>query len=348
MKVLVTGATGFLGRHVLAALRTQHPDWQPLALVRDRSEWAKLDWTAELGRVELIEGGITGPKAWQEDPRLDGVGAILHLAAVVRHSRHAPADMYEANVDGTLRMVRLAAKYQARMVYVSTSGTVGCFKRAEQLADEDAPYVDRTVARWPYYDSKIQAERRARALAGELQVPLTIVRPPILLGPGDHKFRSTGNVIRFLRRRLPFLIDGGMHFTDVRDAAAAIVRAIDHPAQRPAYHLPGTMCTVGEFFRMCQEVSGVPTPQRMLPSGLAWSMASAAERAAAAMPGAKSPLPDPVVIEMGTHWWGLSSRHAEAELGYAPRPGRQTLADTILWLRQHHPQLKAEAAAKVA
>ena len=169
-RVLITGATGFLGRHVLAALRALHPDWQTVALVRDRSEWSKLDWTAELGPVELVEGGITGPKAWQDDPRLDGITAIVHLAAVVRHSRHAPADMYEANVDGTLRLVRLAAKRNARMVYVSTSGTVGCFKSAAQTADEDAPYVDRTVARWPYYDSKIQAERRARALAGELQV----------------------------------------------------------------------------------------------------------------------------------------------------------------------------------
>ena len=155
------------------------PDWTLVALVRDRAEWTRLPWTAELGPVELVEGGITGSQAWQEDPRLHGVSAVLHLAAVVRHSQHSPSDMYEANVDGTLRMVRLAARSKARVVYVSTSGTVGCFKRADQWADEDAPYVDRTVARWPYYDSKIQAERRARALAGELQVPLTLIRPPI-------------------------------------------------------------------------------------------------------------------------------------------------------------------------
>ena len=339
--VLVTGATGFLGRHVLLALQAAMPEVRVLALVRDPAEWARQDWNKALDNVTLLEGGLKDPQAWQDDPRLDGLSGILHLAAVVKHSRRDTADLYATNIEGTLGLVRVAAARKCRMVFVSTSGTVGCFTNPRAQADEDALYCDRTVARWPYYDSKVKAERQARQLAATLGAELTIIRPPMLLGPGDHRFRSTGNIIKFLRGKLPFLLEGGIHFTDIRDAAPAIVQALWHPVARPVYHLPGTSCGVDEFFRLCREVSGVPEPKRKLPYRLAWTLASVAEQAAHAA-GGHSPLPDPVVIEMASHWWGLSSRYAEQELGYKPRLPRQTLADTIQWLRANHEKLKAK------
>ena len=340
--VLVTGATGFLGRHVIAALRTLEPDTRVLALVRKPSDWHAMDWTAALTNVELIAGGVTGDDAWLRDPRLTGLGGILHLAAVVHHSRRNPADMYETNIQGVLRLVRLAGKHQCRMVFVSTSGTVACFKRPDKFALEDAPYVDRTVRNWPYYDSKIQAEKQARALAAELGVRLTTIRPPVLLGPGDHKFRSSGHVSKHLLRQFPFLIQGGMHFVDVRDAAVAMVRALRHPAERPVYHLSGSAMSLGRFFAMVEQVSGVPAPKRVIAPQVAWALATAAEEASARLPGhPKSPFPDPVVIEMARHWWDIRSRYAEAELGYVSRPPFQTLADTVAWLRDHHPALRS-------
>ena len=339
--VLVTGATGFLGRHVLTAIRALEPDTHICALVRNPAEWHAMDWTEALGQVDLIEGGVTGDDAWTRDPRLNGLGGIVHLAAVVRHARHNPQDIYDTNIGGLLRMVRLAGKHACRIVFVSTSGTVACFNRPDKFALEDAPYVDQTVRNWPYYDSKIQAEKQARMLAAELGVSLTVMRPPVLLGPGDHKFRSTGHVIKHLRRQFPFLIHGGMHFVDVRDVAAAIVRALRHPAARPVYHLGGTATSIEAFFRMVQDVSGVPAPTRVVPQALAWALAAAAQATAERLPGQpKSPFPDPVVIEMASHWWAIHSRYAEAELGYSSRPPFQTLADTVTWLRAHHPGLR--------
>src|SRR5205085_7992471 len=128
--------------------------------------------------------------------------------------------------------------------------------------------------------------------------------------------------IRFLRRRLPFLIDGGIAFTDVRDAASAIVAAMTHPAGRPVYHLDGTSCSIDQFFTMCEEVSGVPRPKRHLPQPIAWALANASEQAAHRLK-THPVLPDPVVIEMAARWWGVTSRYAAKELGYAHRPPRQ-------------------------
>jgi nucleoside-diphosphate-sugar epimerase len=324
----VTGASGFVGRHLLEAC-ARRGLLRPLALVRDPERWSGEAWTAPLD-VELVPGSVIESGSWSGSlPRL---GGIAHLAAVVRHSRRDPGDrLRETNVEGTLQMLRLAATHRCRLVVVSTSGSVGCFGDAEPRADESAPFCESEVAGWPYYTSKIELERRARALADELGVELVVLRPPVLLGPGDHRFRSTSNVLRFLRGRLPFLIRGGMHFADVRDVADALVEALLRPDVRPVYHLPGTQCGIEEFFAMLSEVSGVPLPRFVLPFRPAWLLA----RATAPL----HLLPDPVVIEMAAHHWGLSSRYA-SELGYKAREPRETLRDTVDWLRANHEALR--------
>jgi nucleoside-diphosphate-sugar epimerase len=325
--LLVTGATGFVGRHVLTRLAAQDEEPDVLALVRDPAQWHGYDWTRDLGNVELVRGAVAHTPSWSGE--LPALGGILHLAAVVRHSRRDLGDLYETNVEGTLHMVRLAAAHRCRLVMVSTSGTVGCFESPHERADEDAAYVEETVGRWPYYRSKIEAERRARALAQELDVELVFLRPPVLLGPGDHRLRSTSNVWKAIRRKLPFVVRGGIHFADVRDAAGAVVAALSHPAPRPVYHVEGTECSIEEFFGMVEEVSGVPGPRWLLPYRPAWLLARALERLHL--------LPDPVVVEMASRYWGARSLHAGADLGYKARDPRETLRDTVSWLRDHAP-----------
>jgi nucleoside-diphosphate-sugar epimerase len=322
--VLLTGATGFLGRHVLDALAGVRPVH---ALVRRRAAWAELDWTAEHADVALVEGALDARAPWSE--ALPPLAAIVHLAAPVQHSRRAPASLRTDIVDGTLAMLELAAARGCRLVVASSSGTVGCSREPGPRATEEAPHVEEVVGDWPYYAAKIEMERRARALARERGVELVLVRAPILLGPGDHRLRSTSNVQRFLRRKLPFLIRGGMHFTDVRDAARAFARAVEHPAPRPVYHLDGHECSVEEFFDLLAEVSGVPRPRVVLPYPVAWAVARALERFHV--------VPDPVVIEMASHWWGLASTTAATDLGWKPRNPRETLLDTVAWLRKKAP-----------
>lgn len=319
--VLVTGATGFLGYHLLGALRDAHLETH--ALVRDPAAWPR-DGGAHAGRVTLMPGSPLDADAW---PTRGAYRAIVHAAGVVAHTRRDPAEMIRVNVEGALAAVRAAARLGARAILISSSGTVGCFAHAALAADEHAPFAEAIVGRWPYYASKIQAERAARALATRLGVELAIVRAPVLLGPHDHRQRSTGHVARALAGRVPFVPSGGMHFTDVRDVAAAIVRLVQRAEARPIYHLPGTSGSLASFFRAVAEVSGVPITQQRAPAWLLRGVAQATARLPA------SPLPDPVVLEMATHFWGLSTLWSHAELGFAPRAARQTLSDTVAWLR---------------
>jgi dihydroflavonol-4-reductase len=333
---LITGATGFLGRHVMESLRRLAPCARLRVLVRDRRSWEVQPWTGALGEVEVVEGSLFAPDRWQDDPRLTNLRGIFHLAAEVKHARSAVDHMVRTNVEGTVSMVRAAAARGCRLVYVSTSGAVSCSPEPGRGAYEDAPFCDHVVGEWPYYASKIRAEREAWQLARQLDADLVVFRPPVLLGPGDHRFRSTANVLRVLRRRLPFIVDGGMHFVDVRDAADALVQAMVHPDPQPVYHLAGTASSLDHFFRLVARQAGIDPEWRILPRRLvrvaAWVNQLLGSRLHV--------IPDPVVVEMATHHWDLGSRHAEAELGYRSRPPEETIADTVRWLRAHHPELR--------
>jgi nucleoside-diphosphate-sugar epimerase len=286
--------------------------------------------------VEAIEGSVLEPAKWIEDLRLQDLGGIFHLAAIIRHTRKDPREMYQTNVEGLLNMIKLAAKHRCRVVFLSTSGTVGCFTNPDQWADEDSPFCGDEVTSWPYYDSKIKAEQKARKLADQLGVELVIIRPPVLLGPGDHRLRATGHILRLLKGKLPFILKGGIHFVDIRDASAAIARAMSLPKPRPIYHLTGTACSIDEFFQMVGDISGIPPPKLHLTPSLARIVASATAQIEALLPKRKSPLlPDPVVFEMAAKYWNVRSRYAEGDLDYASRDAHQTLSDTIKWLRKN-------------
>lgn len=323
---LVTGASGFLGRHLLQQIQALEPPRRVIALVRSQHEWDSMAWTRPLKGVETLDGGVTAPERWAADPRLSEIGGVVHLAALVRHRRQDAEEVYFVNVEGTKAMARVAARYRCRMVFVSTSGTVGCFREPEPSADEESPYCEAEVAGWPYYDSKVKAEQEVRKLATELGVELVIVRPPVLLGPGDHRFRSSAHVSRYLEGKLPFLVEGGMHFADVRDAARALVRVMEREQVRPVYHLPGTISTIEEFYRMVAVAAGRDSVPRVIP----YRPALWASRASHAL-GLKL-LPEPALVEMAAHYWAMHSKWSEAELGYRSRPGMETVAATVGWL----------------
>jgi dihydroflavonol-4-reductase len=173
------------------------------------------------------------------------------------------------------------------------------------------------------------------ALQATRGLQLVLVRPPMLLGPGDHRGRATSQIRRFMRKPLPFILAGGIHYIDIRDAAQAVRRLLELEKPRPIYHLRGTACTLSDFFADLEVVCQRSAPRRRLPWGLAWSLAQADVHLGVGVRGRPfGLLPDPVVIEMARHYWDVSSTFAEADLNYCSRPKLETLQDTVNDLRQ--------------
>lgn len=316
VSVLVTGASGFLGGHVLDALARALPTVRPVLLAR-----APEALPERLRHTHVVvEGTLHEAERIAEHPALADCAGVLHLAALVRHSRADASAVFHANVGGTQKVVRAAARLGCRVVFVSTSGTVGCSLDPAAAPDEEAPFADRTVEGWPYYASKVAAERSARALAGVLDVDLVTLRPPVLLGPGDTRGRSTAHVRRMLGA-WPVLVDGGMHFADVRDVATAAVRALMHPHPRATYHLPGWNGTLVGFAGLVARVAG----RRTRPTVIPWRLA----RLGAAALAPFGHFVDPVLVEMARHHWNVRSRWAANELDYRSRDPEVTLRDCL-------------------
>jgi nucleoside-diphosphate-sugar epimerase len=335
--VLVTGGSGFVGRHLIDGLEADPSVDQIVVLIRNPVAWSDLPWAKHYKKVKLLEGGLHDLTQWESSPLIRKLNGVFHLAAMVAHNRREREAVFRTNVDGSISMAKLAQRKACRMVYVSTSGTVGCFKDANKKADEHAKYVHDTVGRWPYYASKIKAEQQLLEMSKN-GLDLVIIRPPIMLGPGDHRYRSTGLLLKFLNRKLPMVIRGGFPMVDVRDAAAAIQKAMNLAAPQNIYHLPGEQPSIDELFSMLEQISGVPAPTLHLPEKVVLAIARFDEWLGMKLRGEPLALvPDPVVIEMGTSYWGLSSLFAAEDLDFKPRSARTTLIDTVAWLREHPP-----------
>lgn len=119
------------------------------------------------------------------DPRYALASAVFHLVGIVEHSRSAAEKVYKVNVGGTVNVMEAAADLQVKVVFVSTSGTVGVSRDKTKVASDNSEFATKVIHNWPYYDSKRQAEIAARAIASDRNARLSIIRPSSILGPGD-------------------------------------------------------------------------------------------------------------------------------------------------------------------
>jgi len=322
LSVLVTGATGFLGEHLCRELAARGHIVRGLA----RTNSATLD---ELG-VELVRGDLGDDDVL--DRAIDGVSAVFHLAGAVSRDPDDAQRMMRLHVDGTRRVLeRMAAAGVRRMILASTSGTIGVSTR-EEILDESAPYAEEVVAGWPYYASKIYQERLAFEHGARHGIEVVAVNPSLLLGPGDRRLSSTGDVRRFLRRQIPVVPDGGVSFVDARDAAAATASALERGRAGERYLLGGPNWTMKEFFARLGRVANVAPPRLKLPRR--WNEWGASIVEDLYRWRDKEPPVDRISVEMSACYWWIDSSKAKAELGFEPRDPMLTLVDTVAYLRR--------------
>jgi dihydroflavonol-4-reductase len=322
--VLVTGGTGFLGETVCRELIARGHTVRSLA----RTSSPILD---ALG-VEEIRGDVTSGGELTAAFARGPLAGVFHLAGVVSRD---PADgqrMMRVHVDGTRRVLEAAAAAGVRRVVVaSSSGTIAVSKD-ERVHDERSTYATETVAGWPYYASKIYQEKLALELGDKLGLEIVVISPSLLLGPGDRRLSSTVDVLRFLRKQIPVVPDGGINFVDVRDAAAATVQAMQSGRPGERYLMGGPNWTMAEFFGRLSRASKVAAPRLRLPPRLARFGAGVLEELYRAR--GKEPPVDRVSVEMSQHFWYVDSSKASRELGFTAREPSLTLADTVKYLRQ--------------
>ena len=308
MRVFATGTTGFLGSVVSERLRARGDT--VVQLVRDP---AKAELLRKAGR-DVIVGDLLDPDALKRG--CDGCDAVVHAGAIYEVGISVPrrADMYEANVNGTERVLAAALAVGApKVVHVSSIVVFGNTKGA--IVDER---YRRAGAYTSYYDeTKTLAHRVAEGYIGK-GLPLAIAQPGQIYGPGDHS--GIGAVLRRAAAgKLPVLTFGdlGLNFVHVADAADGIVKLIDAGRAGEAYVLGGEPARLRDAVRIVAALAGKPAPRFEVPGAVL--------RFAARL---RPDVAEVVRSADGVTFWATDAK-ARAELGYAPRSLRDGLVSYL-------------------
>jgi dihydroflavonol-4-reductase len=317
-RVLVTGATGFIGSHVVRALIARGDDVR--VTVRASSPLDALDGLD----VERVTADVTDRAAMRRAVR--GIERVFHVAGTT-NLRMGPEPLLRVNAEGTRVVLEacLAAGVE-RVVHTSSVAAIGPARRGGAL---DERHVRTGPLGIPYADAKHAAEVEAlRVAARGLDVVLAC--PAHVLGAGDDRRSSTEVVRRFPLRRIPAYVDGAICIVDVRDVAAGMLLCDERGKAGERYILGTRNYTWQRLFGELQQFSGVEAPAVRLPVAVALALAEAGARA----PGPT--LLTPSEIRTAAHWWTYRSAKARRELGWTTRPHEETVEDTV---RYHEARL---------
>jgi dihydroflavonol-4-reductase len=317
MKLFVTGGTGFLGRAVVeACLGAKHA---VRAMVRDRR--ARLPEGAEAVEVRFDDrAALAGAIA--------GCDAIVHLAGKVSRDPKDSADMHWIHVEATQMLLDAAEKAGVRrFVLASTSGTIAVSKDSSRAATESEDAPIELVGRWPYYMSKVLQEKEVLRRNEKDRIEAVVLNPSLILGPGDERLSSVGDILNVLNRRVPAVTDGTAAFVDVRDCAPAFVVALERGRRGQRYLLNGANITIRSFFERIARAGDVSPPKVKLPGK--WALVSAKVLEGVYHAADRTPPVDAVSVDIGTHHWACDASLAKRELGFSPRDPQETIGDTV-------------------
>lgn len=323
--VLVTGAAGFIGHHVVRLLVAEgrrvravlRPGEDPRNLVH-----------LDPAQVERVEGDVRDLARMRTLAR--GCAAVYHLAAVYRTWVPDPQVIFDVNVTGSANVLTAAVEAGVpKVVYTSSIAAVGV-RDDGGPADETTPF-NLWGDDFDYVRSKYLGEQVALAYAP--LVDLTIVNPGMPLGPGDVAPTPTGRtLIDALSGRIRVCFPGGLNLVDVEDVARGHLLAERRGRRGERYLLTGHNLTIEGMIAELRRVLGLQHAMVAVPAWLARAAGAALERLADRGLGG-----EPVItagsVAYASRPLNFDNRKAREELGFTTRPLEDTLRRAVAWFR---------------
>ncbi|MGD9115557.1 MAG: NAD-dependent epimerase/dehydratase family protein [Dehalococcoidia bacterium] len=334
--IVVTGAAGHAGANLVRALAAQGRPVRALAHL-DRRALEGLD-------IEVVSGDIRDPDSLLE--AFKGAEVVYHLAAVIAIGNEPFSLLESVNVGGTRNVVEACLRCGVRrLVHFSSIHTLTDTSNGSPV-DEACPLV--ASRRYPAYDRTKAAAEGAVYRGIEEGLDAVIISPTAIIGPHDYKPSHFGEaLLRLANGQLPALVSGGFNWVDARDVVFGAMRAEEIAPCGAKYLLSGHWVALREVAKMAAELTGVKAPSSICPMWLARVGApfvSTFDRLAH-----RRPLYTSTSLQALRGHRHISHEKATRELGYNPRPFRETLFDTLKWFEAQgklaHP-LK-ERAGKV-
>jgi len=323
MRAFVTGATGFVGWHLMEALLAR--GHQVRCLSRPASQPL-----LEGRPVEVVSGDLTDPALIRQ--AVQGMDVVYHCAADYRLYVPDPPAMYAANVEGTENVLRASAEAGVRrVVYTSTVGALGLHPDATP-ADEQSPVsLDDMIGH--YKRSKFLAERVAERWAAN-GLPVVIVNPTAPVGDRDIKPTATGKfILDFVRGKIPAYVDTGLNLVDVRDVAQGHLLAAEKGRVGEKYILGYRNMSLQEILETLGTIAGRPAPRMRVPHWI--PLAVAALDTGLARLRNTAPRFELDAVRLSRKKMYFDSNKAVRELGLPQTPIEDPLRRAVEWFRAH-------------
>lgn len=326
MKVLVTGGTGLIGIHVIDELLRQKKAVR--ALVRDRSKLAAClkPFERTVDEVEIQTGDVTDESCL--DNALAGCDALIHCAGVFSNRLEDAAKLYQINVVGTANILHKAT--QARLdPIIHISSYLALFPPQGKIMQADDPV---SAPRNMYSRTKAAAENIARELQA-LGKPVVTVYPASVQGPNDPTYGIGSQIIEqaILNRKI-MVTDGGRSYTDVRDLAQVLDRALQPGLGPRRLMFSGYYLGHEELRCLLSEVTGVAIKAQKIPGWLLRAMGRAADLVSR-LTGKPFQL-TAEAAEVLTRSVPCDDEITIRELNLEPIGAEQSFRDLIRWMRQ--------------
>ena len=322
-RVVVTGGTGFLGGHLVRQLCGMGARVRVLALPARTATAADND-----GTVELVNGDICDRSLVRS--ALADAEVVFHAAGIVAVWGPALKRLRNVHVQGTQNVLD-AAPSSARIVHTSSLVAVGATLSAVPLT-EGAPFPA-NVAAIPYAAAKRESEEIALGSGRDV----VVTNPGTLIGPEDDEPSVMGRFCRrYWKGHIPFAPPGGFNFVDVRDVATAHLLAAEHGTRGERYLLGGENHTFHSILALLAEVAGYRPRWSPQLSDRAMQLLAVAAETRSYWSG-KEPYPSFGHVQINRLHWYCRSDRARTQLGFAPRPVRESLADAYVWHAQWKP-----------
>jgi dihydroflavonol-4-reductase len=324
-EVFLTGASGFVGSHVLRALLAAH--FRVRALVRPGSRALP-----SLEGCTPVRGDLLRPGDLARS--MSGCRYLVHVAALYTFSPGKRREIWDTNVRGCAGILQAAHLAGIeRAVVTSSSATVGPGP-ADRPATEENCAVDADAS--PYHGSKLQQERVALAA----RVPVVLLLPTAPVGPGDWKPTPTGKmVVDFIRGRIFATLDGGMNVVAVEDVARAHVLALQYGRPHERYLVGGENLSLSQIWELLARICGRQAPAHRIPYRLALTLGWADDLRCRLLHGGLGGLDAPLVplegVRMASHTMYIDDARARAVLGYEATSVHAALERAVRWYRDN-------------
>lgn len=260
MRVLVTGANGFLSGHIIFELLRRGMTVR--AMMRSGAKALALSGLD----IEIAYGNITDISDVHK--AVKGCDVVIHAAADTNQSYRRAEDYFPVNVAATANIIEaVSAERCKRLIFVSSANTMG-FGTLHDPGDETKP-ISPVFLRSGYAKSKLIAQELVREAVAGNRIDAVVVNPTFMIGPVDHNPHS-GRIFQMaINKKFIFYPPGGKNFVDVRDAAEAIVNAIHQGRSGECYLISGENLSFREFFRKINMFSAqnailIPVPAFVL------------------------------------------------------------------------------------